>query len=81
MDDARRNRVSSTGRVERICTLCEEEARPYVKAHYEYVVVSTRNGDKRRITICADHANQLNKRKLPYEVVSRKKGSGRAHTT
>lgn len=67
------------GRVDLICTLCEEEGRPYVQAQYEYVVVSTMTGNERRITVCSDHADQLDKGKLPYEVVRRRKGSDWSH--
>ena len=75
MEDARRRKVSSKGKVDYVCTLCEEEGRPYVQAEYEYLVVSTMTGDKRRITVCPDHAEQLDNGKLPYTVVKRRKGS------
>ena len=80
MEDARRRRVSSTGHVELVCTLCEEEGRPYVLAEYEYFVVSTMTGNERRVTVCPDHADQLDKGKLSYTVVNRRKGSDWAHS-
>ena len=73
-EDARRRRISSTGRVEIICTLCEDEGRPYVQAKYEYAVVSTMTETGRRITACSNHADQLDEGKLPYEVVGKRKG-------
>ena len=74
MEDERRKRVSLGGRVEAICTLCEVEARPYVTAEYEYVVLSTQNGEEKRITVCADHAARLDSGKMSYKVVRRRKG-------
>jgi len=52
MEDERRKRVSTAGRVEPICTLCELEGRPYVHADDEYVVASTLR-EKRRSSPCA----------------------------
>jgi hypothetical protein len=74
MEDERRRRVTSAGRVEALCTLCEIEARPYVHADDEYVVASTLTGEEKRITVCRDHADQLSSGKLPYLVVRRRKG-------
>ena len=74
MEDERRRRFTSTGHVEVLCTLCEIEARPYVHADDEYVVVSTLNGEEKWITVCPDHADQLDKGKLPYGVVRRRRG-------
>jgi hypothetical protein len=50
-----------------------------VPADFEYVVVSTINGNERRITVCSDHADQLDKGKLSYRVVRRREGSDWAH--
>jgi len=75
MEDDRRKRVSSSGRVDSLCTLCEEEGKPRVRADFVFVVASTMNGNERRITVCSEHANQLNHGKLPYDVVRWKKGA------
>jgi hypothetical protein len=74
MEDLRRKRKSSRGRVEAICTLCELEGRPYVWAEYEYVVASTPDQREERITVCADHAERLDAGKLSYRVIRRRKG-------
>jgi hypothetical protein len=79
MEDERRKRVSSKGRVEAICTLCEVEGRPYVPAVQEYVVASTQTEQEKRITVCAEHAEKLDKGSLPYRVVRRRKGIDWAH--
>jgi hypothetical protein len=79
MEDERRKIVSSRGRVEAICTLCELEGRPYVRANDEYVVASTLTGKEKLITVCPDHANKLDNDKLPYRVVRRRKGVDWAH--
>jgi hypothetical protein len=60
--------------VEALCTLCEEEGRPYVHADHAYVVVSTLAGIERMITVCSNHADQLDNGKLSYRVVRRMKG-------
>jgi len=79
MEDQRRKHFSPNGRVEAICTLCEVEGRPYVRAEYEYVVLSTQNGEEKRITVCPDHSDQLDNGKLSYKVVRRRKGVDWAH--
>jgi hypothetical protein len=79
MEDERRKRVSPTGRVESICTLCELEGKPYVHADYEYVVASTLTGEESLITACQDHAKKLDSDRLPYRVVRRRKGVDWAH--
>jgi hypothetical protein len=79
MEDERRKRISSTGRVEAICTLCEVEGKPYVHAVDEYVVASTLTGQERLITVCREHTDKLDRGKLPYRVVRRRKGIDWAH--
>jgi hypothetical protein len=79
MEDERRKRISSKGRVEAICTLCEVEGKPYVQAVDEYVVASTLTGQEKRITVCSEHADKLDEGKLPYRVVRRRKGIDWAH--
>jgi hypothetical protein len=79
MEDLRRKRVSSKGRVEAICTLCELEGRSNVPAVYEYVLVSTQTGEDALVTVCSDHADQLDKGKLSYKVLRRRKGVDWAH--
>jgi hypothetical protein len=79
VEDERRKRVSSEGRVEAICTLCELEGRPYVDANNEYVVVSTLTGQEMRVTVCPDHARRLDNGKLPYRVIRQRKGVDWAH--
>jgi hypothetical protein len=79
MEDERRKRVSSKGRVEAICTLCEVEGKPYVHAIDEYVVASTLTEQEKRITACPEHADKLDEGKLPYRVVRRRKGIDWAH--
>jgi hypothetical protein len=79
MEDERRKRVSSKGRVEAICTLCEVEGKPYVRAIDEYVVASTLTGQEKRITVCSEHADKLNQGRLPYRVLRQRKGIDWAH--
>jgi hypothetical protein len=79
MEDLRRKRVSSKGRVEAICTLCEVEARPNVLAAYEYLVVSTQTGDDALISVCSAHADQLDKGTLSYKVLRWRTGVDWAH--
>ena len=79
MEDQRRKRVSSEGRIEAVCTLCELEGRPYVHADDEYIVASTLTGEEKLITVCQDHAKKLEDDKLPYRVVRRRKGVDWAH--
>jgi hypothetical protein len=74
MEDLRRKPVDSTGLVDAICTLCELEGRPYVRADHEYVVVSTMNGNDFRMTACPYHAGQLDRGVLTYKVARRRKG-------
>lgn len=56
-----------------ICTMCEVEGRSNVQAEYEYVLISTRNGEEMRVTVCEDHARQLDNGGLPYRVVRQRK--------
>jgi hypothetical protein len=79
MEDERRKRVSSKGRIEAICTLCEVEGKPYVHAIDEYVVASALTEQERRITVCPEHAYKLDEGKLPYRIVRRRKGIDWAH--
>lgn len=79
MEEERRKRVSASGRVEALCSLCEVEGRPYVHADYEYVVASTLSGNERRITVCRDHAGRLDNDKLPYRVLRQRRGVDWAH--
>jgi len=79
MEDERRRKISSEGRVEATCTFCEVEGRPYVHASDEYVVVSTLSGEEKLITVCLHHADQLDNGKLPYRVVRWRKGVDWAH--
>lgn len=79
MEDLRRRIVSSTGGVEFVCTLCEDEGRPHVIAGWEYVVVSTLTRNEIRVTVCPDHADQLDRGTLAYNVVKRRKGPDWAH--
>ena len=79
MEDARRKRISSRGRIEALCTLCEVEGRPYVPAGHEYVVVSTENGEEKRITVCDDHSEQLDKGRLSFTVVRKRNSVDWAH--
>jgi hypothetical protein len=79
LEDQRRKRVLASGRVEPLCTLCEVEGRPYVRADCEYVVVSTLGKDEKRITVCSDHSSKLDNDRLPYRVVRQRKGVDWAH--
>jgi hypothetical protein len=74
MDDARRKRMNTSGRVEALCTICEEEGRPYVPASHAYVIISTMSGHERMITACQDHAERLEKGKMSYQVLRKMKG-------
>jgi hypothetical protein len=79
IEDERRKDVSPEGRVEAICTLCEVEGKPYVRASGEYVVASTMTGEEKLITVCLDHADELDNGELPYRVVRQRKVVDWAH--
>ena len=73
MEDLRRRKKYSSGRVQSICTMCELEGRSNVQAEYEYSLVSTMDERQTLVTTCRDHAGQLDNGKLPYKVVRQKK--------
>ena len=74
MDDARRKRLNSSGMIEALCTICEEEGMPYVPATHAYVIISTMSGHERMVTACSDHADRLEKGKMSYQVVRKMRG-------